>query len=136
MEFIEIEEELLKDFLEIRRVIDTEAFIGSDNLIQYFWDIRIISINIMQNRNFSIEERLSLLKAFYKSLENLKDEENFYEIEDLLERITEDPSNITQFIDSRKIIPLSINNNFFKILLDENLLNKVIGTRLKNCYQI
>ena len=42
MEFIEIEEELPEDFLEIRRVIDTEAFIGSDNLIQYFWDIRII----------------------------------------------------------------------------------------------
>ena len=41
MEFIEIEEELPEDFLEIRRVIDTEAFIGSDNLIQYFWDIRL-----------------------------------------------------------------------------------------------
>ena len=132
MEFIEIEEELPEDFLEIRRVIDTEAFIGSDNLIQYFWDIRIISINIMQNRNFSIEERLNLLKAFYKSLEDLKTEENFYEIEDLLEKITEDPSNITGFIDSKKIIPLSITNNFFKIILDENLLRKVIGTRLKN----
>ena len=131
MEFIEIEEELPEDFLEIRRVIDTEAFIGSDNLIQYFWDIRIISINIIQNRNFSIEERLSLLKAFYKSLEDLKTEENFYEIEDLLEKITEYPSNITEFIDSKKIIPLSITNNFFKIILDENLLRKVIGTRLK-----
>lgn len=131
MEFIEIEEDLPEDFLEIRRVIDTEAFIGSDNLIQYFWDIRIISINIMQNRNFSIEERLSLLKAFYKSLEDLKTEENFYEIEDLLEKITEYPSNITEFIDSKKIIPLSITNNFFKIILDENLLRKVIGTSLK-----
>ncbi|PWX28891.1 flagellin lysine-N-methylase, partial [Clostridium perfringens] len=129
MEFIEIEEELPEDFLEIRRVIDTEAFIGSDNLIQYFWDIRIISINIMQNRNFSIEERLSLLKAFYKSLEDLKTEENFYEIEDLLEKITEYPSNITEFIDSKKIIPLSITNNFFKIILDEKLLRKVIGIR-------
>ncbi|EGT0690555.1 lysine-N-methylase, partial [Clostridium perfringens] len=92
----------------------------------------IISINIMQNRNFSIEERLSLLKAFYKSLEDLKTEENFYEIEDLLEKITEYPSNITEFIDSKKIIPLSITNNFFKIILDEKLLRKVIGTRLKN----
>ncbi|HAT4119332.1 TPA: lysine-N-methylase [Clostridium perfringens] len=131
MEFIEIAEELDEDSIEIRRVIDTDAFIGSDNLIQYFWDIRVISINIMQNRNFSIEERLSLLKAFYKSLEDLKTEENFYEIEDLLEKITEDPSNITEFIDSSTIVPLSITNNFFKIILDGNLLNKVIGTRLK-----
>ncbi|HAT4092600.1 TPA: lysine-N-methylase [Clostridium perfringens] len=131
MEFIEIEEELDEDSIEIRRVIDTDAFIGSDNLIQYFWDIRVISINIMQNRNFSIEKRLCLLKSFYKNLETLKNKENFYEIEDLLERIVEDPSNITEFIDSKKIIPLSITNNFFKIILDGNLLNKIIGTRLK-----
>lgn len=131
MEFIEIEEELDENSIEIRRVIDTDAFIGSDNLIQYFWDIRVISINIMQNRNFSIEERLSLLKSFYKNLETLKNKENFYEIEDLLERIVEDPSNITEFIDSSTIVPLSITNNYFKIILDGNLLNKVIGTRLK-----
>lgn len=131
MEFIEIEEELPEDSIEIRRVIDTDAFIGSDNLIQYFWDIRVISINIMQNRNFSIEKRLCLLKSFYKNLETLKNKENFYEIEDLLERIVEDPSNITEFIDSKKIIPLSITNNFFNIILDKNLLSKVIGTRLK-----
>lgn len=131
MEFIEIEEELPEDSIEIRRVIDTDAFIGSDNLIQYFWDIRVISINIMQNRNFSIEKRLCLLKSFYKNLEDLKTEENFYEIEDLLEKITEDPSNITEFIDSSTIVPLSITNNYFKIILDGNLLNKVIGTRLK-----
>ncbi|CAJ1611337.1 hypothetical protein CLO5623_02827 [Clostridium perfringens] len=131
MEFIEIEEDLDEDSIEIRRVIDTDAFIGSDNLIQYFWYIRVISINIMQNRNFSIEERLSLLKSFYKNLETLKNKENFYEIEDLLERIVEDPSNITEFIDSSTIVPLSITNNYFKIILDGNLLNKVIGTRLK-----
>ncbi|MGM8287081.1 flagellin lysine-N-methylase [Clostridium perfringens] len=131
MEFIEIEEELPEDSIEIRRVIDTDAFIGSDNLIQYFWDIRVISINIMQNRNFSIEERLNLLKSFYKNLETLKNKENFYEIEDLLERIVEDPSNITEFIDSSTIVPLSITNNYFKIILDGNILNKVIGTRLK-----
>ena len=123
MEFIEIEEELPEDFLEIRRVIDTEAFIGSDNLIQYFWDIRVISINIMQNRNFSIEERLSILKAFYKNLESLKNKENFCAIEDLLEQITENPSNITEFIDYSTVVPVSI--------LNENLLSKVIGTRLK-----
>lgn len=131
MEFIEIEEELDEDSIEIHRVIDTEAFIDSDNLIQYFWDIRIISINIIQNRNFSIEERLSILKAFHKNLESLKNEENFCEIEDLLEKINEDPSHMTQFIDSNIASPISITNNFFKIILNKNLLRKVIGTRLK-----
>ncbi len=131
MEFIEIEEEFDEDSIEIRRVIDSEAFIDSDNLIQYFWDIRVISINIMQNRNFSIEERLRILKAFYKNLESLKNEENFYAIEDLLEQITENSSNITEFIDYSTVVPVSITTNFFNIILDENLLSKVIGTRLK-----
>ena len=44
MEFIETEEEIDESAIEIRRIIDTEAFEGTDSLLQYFWDIRINSI--------------------------------------------------------------------------------------------
>ena len=60
MEFVENEEEIDESAIEIRRIIDTEVFEGSDSLLQYFWDIRVNSINIMQNRSFSIEERLGI----------------------------------------------------------------------------
>ena len=77
MEFIECEEEIDESAIEIRRIIDTEAFEGSDSLLQYFWDIRVNSINIMQNRNFSIEERLSILKYFYNKIEEYYNEKDF-----------------------------------------------------------
>lgn len=131
MEFIEAEEELDEETIEIRRVIDTDAFIDSDSLIQYFWDIRVSSINIMQNRDFSIEERLILLKSFYEKLEYLKKEDNFYVIEELLEEINEDPSNISSIIKDIDYTPFNFNRNFFKLILNEDLSNKVIGTRLK-----
>lgn len=131
MEFIETEEELDEETIEIRRVIDTDAFINSDSLIQYFWDIRVNSINIMQNRNFSIEERLILLNSFYEKLEYLRVGDNFYEIEELLEKINEDSSNIDSMIKSIEFTPFNFDRNFFNLILNEDLVKKVIGTRLK-----
>lgn len=131
MEFIETEEELDEETIEIRRVIDTDAFIDSDSLIQYFWDIRVSSINIMQNRDFSIEERLILLNSFYEKLEYLRVGDNFYEIEELLEKINEDSSNIDSMIKSIEFTPFNFDRNFFNLILNEDLVKKVIGTRLK-----
>lgn len=131
MEFIETEEELDEETIEIRRVIDTDAFIDSDSLIQYFWDIRVSSINIMQNRDFSIEERLILLKSFYEKLEYLRCDDNFYEIEELLEKINEDSSNISSIIKYIDFTPFNFDRNFFNLILNEDLLNKVIGSKLK-----
>lgn len=131
MEFIETEEELDEETIEIRRVIDTDAFIDSDSLIQYFWDIRVNSINIMQNRDFSIEERLILLNSFYEKLEYLRDGDNFYEIEELLEKINEDSSNIDSMIKAIEFTPFNFDGNFFNLILNEDLVKKVIGTRLK-----
>ncbi|MDZ4993329.1 lysine-N-methylase [Clostridium perfringens] len=131
MEFIEAEEELDEETIEIRRVIDTDAFIDSDSLIQYFWDIRVNSINIMQNRDYSIEERLLILKSFYEKLEYLKKEDNFYEIEELLEEINEDSSNIDSMIKAIEFTPFNFNRDFFNLILNEDLVKKVIGTRLK-----
>ena len=131
MEFLEVEEELDEETIEIRRVIDTDAFIDSDSLIQYFWDIRVNSINIMQNRDFSIEERLILLNSFYKKLEYLRDGDNFYEIEELLEKINEDSSNIDSMIKAIEFTPFNFDRNFFNLILNEDLVKKVIGTRLK-----
>ncbi|HHD2754113.1 TPA: flagellin lysine-N-methylase [Clostridium perfringens] len=131
MEFIETEEEVDEETIEIRRVIDTDAFIDSDSLIQYFWDIRVNSINIMQNRDFSIEERLILLNSFYEKLEYLRGSHNFYEIEELLEKINEDSSNIDSMIKPIEFTPFNFDRNFFNLILNEDLLKKVIGTRLK-----
>lgn len=131
MEFVEIEEVLDESAIEIRRIIDTEVFEGSDNLLQYFWDIRVNSINIMQNRKFSIEERLGILKSFYNKIEEYHNEKDFEAIEDILEEYSE--GNI-QF-DSLKILDLNEDNEFYLSLLDEELIENIRSVRLKECVE-
>ena len=129
MEFIEREEEINESQVEIRRIIDTEAFDGSESLIQYFWDIRVISINIIQNRKYSLEERLIILKEFYNKLEKLKEQDSFEEIEELLYELNEE--NIEwNFLDERVI---EIDNNFYKELFNDDLMKNIRSTRLKEC---
>ena len=89
MEFIESNEDIDEKEIEIRRIIDSEAFEGTESLLQYFWDIRVISINIMQNRSFSIEERLNILKKFYEQIEELYISQEFDNIDELLEDFNE-----------------------------------------------
>ncbi len=90
MEFIEEELNIDTENIEIRRIIDVEAFEESNSLIKYFWEIRVSSINIMQLREFSIEKRLTILKSFYSKIESLYKSENFIELETLLENFNED----------------------------------------------
>lgn len=131
MEFIEIEESVDESAIEIRRIIDTEVFEGSDSLLQYFWDIRVNSINIMQNRNFSIEERLSILKYFYNKIEEYYNEKDFDAIEELLDEYSE--GNI--YLDSLKILELNEGNEFYLNLLDEELIKNIRSVRLKECIE-
>lgn len=131
MEFIELEEEIDEEAIEIRRVIDTEAFEGSSSLIQYFWDIRIASINIMQNRDFSIEERLGLLKSFYSNIQALKEKVDFDEIEDLLEKINLNQLN-TSILSNQKIDSyLLTSSEYLFTIVNDDLINRVIGNRIK-----
>lgn len=133
MEFIELEEDLDEDAVEIRRMIDSEAFSGTASLLQYFWDIRIISINIMQNRDFSIEERLNILKSFYIKLEVLRDEalsdtRDYHDIEMLLENFN---NNAIDF-NSLKGNEFVENSNFYNSILNDSIFDKIIGNRLKD----
>lgn len=131
MEFIEIEEMIDESSIEIRRIIDTEVFEGSDNLLQYFWDIRVNSINIIQNRNFSIEERLGILKSFYNKIEEYYNEKDFDRIEELLEQYCEGD------IDFKYLNNLELNesNEFYLSLLEENLIKNIRSIRLKECIE-
>ena len=129
MEFIEFEEEVDESDIEIRRIIDTEAFEGTDSLLQYFWDIRVNSINIIQNRNFSIKERLSILKSFYNDIEDLYNEEDFDSIEELLEGYSEGKVDFEVL----KNLNLTESNEFYLSLLNEELINNIRSIRLKEC---
>lgn len=129
MEFIESEEEIDERNIEIRRIIDTEAFEGTESLLQYFWDIRVISINIMQLRSFSIEERLNILKYFYKQIEKLWDSGKLDEIEEFLLKFNNEYVEYSDYTGEA----IKEDNEFYLSLADDNLEQNVRGVRLKEC---
>jgi len=42
-----------------------------DDLPYYFWDLRIFSIDLIQNRNYALSDRVLMLGLFYQSLQEL-----------------------------------------------------------------
>ncbi|WP_111937702.1 flagellin lysine-N-methylase [Clostridium paraputrificum] len=129
IEFIEIEDELDIDNIEIRRIIDSEAFQGSDNLLQYFWDIRLITINILQNRKYSIEYRLDILGCFFSRIEESFKNNDFYTIEELIEDFSNEEYSFS-FINKGSY---DDNREFYHSLCDDNLIQEIKSVRLKEC---
>ena len=129
MEFIESNEEIEEKEIEIRRIIDSEAFEGTESLLQYFWDIRIISINIMQSRNFSIEERLNILKNVYEQIENLHNSHEFDNIEELVEDLSDEALDLGAL----KGLAFKENNEFYISLGEDELVRNIRSVRLKEC---
>lgn len=129
MEFIESEEDIEEKNIEIRRIIDSEAFEGTESLLQYFWDIRVISINIMQSRNFSIEQRLNILKNFYKQIEKMHDLREFDSIEELLEDFN---SELMDY-ESLKGVEFKENTEFYTNIAEDELVKNIKSLRLKEC---
>src|SRR5471030_861973 len=127
MEFIEGEEDIEEQNIEIRRIIDSESFDGTESLLQYFWDIRVISINIMQLRKFSIEERLNILKHFYKEIQKLYNSHEFDDIENLLESFNDELMDYGDL----KGVAFKENNQFYISIAEDELVKNIRSLRLK-----
>ena len=129
MEFIEGIENISEKEIEIRRIIDTEAFEGTESLLQYFWDIRVISINIMQNRRFSIEERLNILKSFYEQIQERNSLHEFDELEELFENFNDEVADYEDL----KGRSFSEDNEFYRSLGNNELVKNIRSIKLKEC---
>lgn len=129
MEFVERECELDEKNTEIRRIIDSEAFEGTDSLLQYFWDIRVISINIIQDRNYTIEERLNILKSFYEQIENACKSNDFDCIEELLEEFND---GLVDY-ETLKGSAFKENDEFYMSIVEDKLVKNIRSLRLQAC---
>jgi lysine-N-methylase len=58
---------------------------GDNHLNYYFWELRIFTISLLQNRDYTISERLILLGMFYQKVQNLIDNNLLNEIPKLIE---------------------------------------------------
>lgn len=129
MEFIESEEDIEEENIEIRRIIDSESFEGTESLLEYFWDIRVISINIMQLRSISIEERLNILKNFYETIEEMHESNELDSVEELLEGLSDENMKYEYL----KEAAFKEENEFFISIAHDKLVKNIRSFRLKDC---
>ena len=89
-ENIEIEENNILEHYEYRFYYDDNS---KKEEHKYFWDIRVASITILQDRRFFIVNRLILLGMMYKKIQKCIDDKNYEYI----------PDTIASFISSLEI---------------------------------
>lgn len=80
------EEEDLK--IVINNRFDTEGHLFLNKPQRYFWEIRIFSLSILQNRNYTLSERLVILGVFYENIENLYKNDLTNEIPNVIEKMS------------------------------------------------
>lgn len=76
--------------IRVNNIVNTEGYEYINKLQRYFWDIRIFSLTLLQNRSYNLEERLIILGITYKKVQNLYENNKMKEIPLMLE----DMSNI------------------------------------------
>ena len=82
---------------------------------EIFFELRSFAIGLLQNRNYSLEERLLILGMFIEDISSKKDE-------DILEVINS--------------YNLKINNNTFKNITTYIDKNSILGTKIRQCVNI
>ncbi|WHY19071.1 flagellin lysine-N-methylase [Paenibacillus sp. G2S3] len=68
IQFNEIEESINVRNIIIQQ-IDTEREMSMHKINGYFWDLRIFTIQVLQNRNYSMAHRLIILGMFYQKVQ-------------------------------------------------------------------
>ncbi|KAA0548799.1 lysine-N-methylase [Bacillus sp. BGMRC 2118] len=84
IDFVETEEPAdTRGFLTKSLSLENPAYNGKPQ--QYFWELRIFTIEVLQNRNYSLEDRLITLGMFYQSIQKQIDQGNVEQIPNLVD---------------------------------------------------
>lgn len=97
MGFIEIQKSIKRPFLFSYTIEDTTSFHADQDLLYHFWDMRIFTIGVLQDRRYDFDERLLLLGLFIKRIIKLQNEGKVQNLPYILEEYQ------TQFNDSEEI---------------------------------
>lgn len=83
MEFDEIESKVTDKFIIVEK-INTEDFSALNKPEKYFWELRIFTIKLLQNRNYKLWERLVILGLFYQKVQSYYEQNRVNEILDII----------------------------------------------------
>lgn len=134
MEF-DVIEESTKIRNIIAKTIDTHAKTVQNKAEKYFWELRIFTIQILQNRSYVLWERLILLGMFFRKLEEYIESGRIDEIPQLI-------ATYTQIINEGSLkanlanIPVQyvIQMQLVKELVDYRFFQGINNSRYMECF--
>lgn len=102
----------------------------------YFWNVRVFTIEILQNRNFSITERLLVLGVFFDQLQAILTDQNYQEVPSFIEAF-KTVVQMGTLRDSLNEVPTSYDVQFqiIKALIDLRLALGVKNQAYLECVQ-
>lgn len=102
---------------------------GRDSICYYFWDIRAFSIQIIQDRLFTFNERLLILGYFIKQLGKLNNEDRskVVDIIDNVEVLMSKPETFKLELKNMSVIKFKPSISFFKNISTEKHTNTMVN---------
>lgn len=132
------------DFVEIEEPANTRGSIAEnlktdglkiDNTPQkYFWDLRIFSIQVIQDRSYTLAERLIILGMFYQKVQKQIDQDDVHGIPNVIANFTNWMSN-QGMKESLDKIPthLAVQMELCKELVDYRASKAITSQRYLDC---
>lgn len=133
IEFDEIEEPVSNHEL-IGKNLRTHDLKGKNTQQKYFWELRIFSIQVIQDRSYTLAERLVILGMFYQKIQNQIDQGDVHGIPDTISQFTKGMSNqgMKEHIDK---IPtqLALQMKLCKELVEYRVSQSITSQRYIEC---
>lgn len=127
-------EEDIDTKIKIDSNFDTEGHLFLNKPQRYFWDIRIFSLDLLQNRKYNLGERLIILGIVYKKIEELYSENRIHELPILLVTM-EKMIEAGDFKDELENIPVNtqIQMRLAKEMTDKKVVQGIRNQRYLDC---
>jgi lysine-N-methylase len=134
IEFDEIDESY-----QIRNIIskelDTHKLAVSQKPARYFWELRIFTIQVLQNRAYTLAERLIVLGMFFQRLQQQIEVGQITEISNII-------ATYTNLLDGEDLraeltqipVQVTIQMELLKELADERVVKGINSQRYKECF--
>lgn len=131
--FEQVEEDV-DERIVIHGVFETEGHLFLSKPQRYFWDIRMFSITLLQNRKYTLAERLIIIGMFYKKIEVLQQSNRTEEIPSLIETMN-NMVDENYLKDELEKVPINIKiqMQLAKKMTDEKTKKGITNERYMEC---
>lgn len=134
MEFDMKDDVVERDFI-VLDTIDTHDISAFNKPGKYFWELRMFTIDLLQNRKYKLADRLTLLGMFYSKLRDYVSEGRTHDIAMLIAQYT---NKISEGIFDEGLKEIPVNNTIqmqiLKEIADEKIFQGVTGDRFLQCF--